>query len=78
MDAFTRPHEKRLGEWMGALLDKTNNASLSFNGKERIPIAHINFNLPSPTEAKPTLLHFSDVKNIFHEFGHALQHMLTK
>ena len=35
-------------------------------------------NITPPLGAKPSLLTFRDVETLFHEFGHGLQHMLTK
>ena len=34
-------------------------------------------NFTPPTDNKPSKLSFYEVETLFHEFGHALQHMLT-
>ena len=46
-------------------------------GGVRLPVAHMVCNGSPPVEGKPSLMSFRDVETIFHEFGHALQHMLT-
>ena len=48
------------------------------NGKELVPVAYVVCNFSKPTKDKPSLLTFRDVETTFHEFGHALQHMLTE
>lgn len=34
-------------------------------------------NQTPPLGSKPSLMKFGEVRTLFHEFGHALQHMLT-
>ncbi|KAI3704590.1 hypothetical protein L1987_74815 [Smallanthus sonchifolius] len=75
-DPYIRPAEKRSGAWMDEVVarrvlshDKTS---------VRLPIAHMVCNQMPPVGDKPSLMTFHEVKTVFHEFGHALQHMLTK
>merc|ERR1712054_434374 len=35
-------------------------------------------NQSPPVDGKPSLMNFREVETVFHEFGHALQHMLTQ
>ncbi|TKY69988.1 Organellar oligopeptidase A [Spatholobus suberectus] len=44
----------------------------------RLPVAHMVCNQTPPVGNKPSLMTFREVETVFHEFGHALQHMLTK
>ncbi|KAG5623720.1 hypothetical protein H5410_008938 [Solanum commersonii] len=44
----------------------------------RLPVAHMVCNQMPPVGDKPSLMTFREVETVFHEFGHALQHMLTK
>jgi len=43
-----------------------------------VPIAYLICNGTPPSKDKPSLMTFSEVETLFHEFGHGLQHMLTK
>lgn len=44
----------------------------------RLPVAHMVCNQTPPIGADPSLMTFREVETLFHEFGHALQHMLTQ
>merc|ERR1719359_1524418 len=44
----------------------------------RLPVGAIQANFPAPAGGKPALLSLGEVDTLFHEFGHALQHILTK
>ena len=72
-DPYVRPGLKRDGAWMNSLwgLDMKKPGV-------QLPVAYIVCNQSLPTETRPSLMTFSDVNTMFHEFGHALQHMLTK
>ncbi|MCB1326270.1 MAG: M3 family metallopeptidase [Spirochaetales bacterium] len=72
LDPYSRPAEKRGGAWMGECLTRRRRP----HGLE-IPVAYIVCNGSPPVGGRPSLLTFRDVETIFHEFGHALQHMLT-
>jgi oligopeptidase A len=48
------------------------------DNKLRIPVAYIVCNQSAPVDGKPSLMNFTELRTIFHEFGHALQHMLTR
>ena len=46
--------------------------------KVRLPCAHMVCNQTPPIGSDPSLMTFREVETLFHEFGHALQHMLTQ
>ncbi|KAG0453176.1 hypothetical protein HPP92_025543 [Vanilla planifolia] len=76
-DPYSRPSEKRGGAWMDDVFARSR--VLAPNGSSiRLPIAHMVCNQIPPVGGKPSLMTFREVETVFHEFGHALQHMLTK
>ena len=77
LDPYSRPAEKRGGAWMD---DCIGRAKISENGSTntRLPVAYLVCNQTPPVDGKPSLMTFNDVETLFHEFGHGLQHMLTK
>jgi oligopeptidase A len=44
----------------------------------RLPVAYLICNQTPPVDGKPSLMTFGEVETLFHEFGHGLQHMLTR
>jgi oligopeptidase A len=77
LDPYSRPEEKRGGAWMD---DCVGRAKLTENGTAttRLPVAYLVCNQTPPVDGKPSLMTFNEVETLFHEFGHGLQHMLTK
>ncbi|XP_026380510.1 probable cytosolic oligopeptidase A [Papaver somniferum] len=76
-DPYSRPSEKRGGAWMDEVVARSR--ALARNGASaRLPVAHMVCNQSPPVGDKPSLMTFREVETVFHEFGHALQHMLTK
>jgi oligopeptidase A len=73
MDLYAREN-KRGGAWM----DELQTRRKLKNGKIQIPIALLTCNFSKPTDGKPALFSHDEVVTLFHEFGHSLQHMLTK
>ena len=77
LDPFSRPGEKRGGAWMDSCIDRNK-----YLGKK--PTAYLICNGSPPIKnndgsiKKPSLMTFREVETLFHEFGHGLQHMLTK
>jgi len=71
LDPFSR-ESKRGGAWT-----ETCQNRVIIDGKFQLPIAHIVCNVTPPSENVPALLSFQEVVTLFHEFGHALQHLLT-
>jgi len=68
LDVYARK-DKRGGAWMAdyqALMDDNK------------PVAFVVCNLNSPSKGKPALFEFDEIVTLFHEFGHALHHVLTK
>ncbi|CAD7944085.1 unnamed protein product [Amoebophrya sp. A120] len=83
LDPFSRPETKKGGAWMDEVCGRTANPELVQGEKKiRLPVAHMVCNQTPPVtsgEKKiPSLMNFREVETLFHEFGHALQHMLTK
>ena len=73
LDPFSRPAEKRGGAWMDVCLDRCIDA----RGR-RLPVAYLVCNQAPPVDGKPSQMSFSEVETLFHEFGHGLQHLLTR
>lgn len=72
-DYFPRA-TKRQGAWM----EELQNAGLYENGEQRRPIVYNVGNFTRPVGDTPALLTIDEVETTFHEFGHALQGMLTR
>jgi len=76
LDPYSRPAEKRGGAWMDEVVGQSK--ALASNGAPiRLPTAHMVCNQTPPIGDKPSLMTFREVETLFHECGHALQHMLT-
>ncbi len=71
-DMYARD-SKRGGAWMNSYRGTSN-----INGDKIRPIITNNLNLPTPPKDDPTLMRFSDVETLFHEFGHGLHGLMTK
>ena len=63
---------KRDGAWMSSYRHTSN-----IQGNNIRPIVTNNLNLNVPAEGEPTLLNFTQVETLFHEFGHALHGLMT-
>mmetsp|Transcript_10774 Transcript_10774/g.15722 ORF Transcript_10774/g.15722 Transcript_10774/m.15722 type:complete len:753 (-) Transcript_10774:85-2343(-) len=72
LDPYSRPADKRGGAWMDVCVGKSEAV-----GRD-IPVAYLTCNGSPPVDGKPSLMTFREVETLFHEFGHGLQHMLTK
>jgi oligopeptidase A len=77
LDPYSRPEEKRGGAWMNELVGRTRLYALP-GEPARLPVAYLVCNGSPPVEGKPSLMTFREIETLFHEFGHALQHMLTR
>lgn len=71
MDLYSR-EGKRQGAWMDAVRGRRVLPS-----KVQTPVAYVNTNFSRPVGGKPALFTHDQVTTLFHEFGHALQHMMT-
>lgn len=77
LDPYSRPAEKRGGAWMDECIARARVRST--NGSSvRLPVAYLVCNQTPPVDDKPSLMTFGEVETLFHEFGHGLQHMLTR
>lgn len=69
LDPYSRPN-KQGGAWTSG-----------FAGQSRLlgtePVVTNNENFSKPTAGQPELLNFTEVTTMFHEFGHALQSMMS-
>ena len=72
-DPYSRPETKGGGAWMNEFRARERRA----DGTLRTPLAVICCNQARPDAQGRALMRFSEVETLFHEFGHALQHMLT-
>jgi oligopeptidase A len=77
LDPYSRPAEKRGGAWMDEVC--AQSALFAAPGQAvRLPVAHMVCNQTPPVGGAPSLMTFREVETLFHEFGHAAQHMLTE
>ena len=74
LDPYSRPGSKRGGAWMDECLVR----SRSQDGTAVLPVAYLICNQSPPVGETPSLMRFEEVETLFHEFGHGLQHMLTR
>lgn len=72
IDYFPRA-SKRGGAWMSSFRDQQ-----IIDGVEYRPFVTLVLNFTKPTETTPSLLTFSEVETLLHEFGHALHGMLAE
>lgn len=76
LDPYSRPAEKRGGAWMSGICGRSRLFAPD-GAPVRLPVTHIVCNQTPPVGDQPSLMTFQEVETLFHEFGHALQHMLT-
>ena len=76
LDPYARPANKRGGAWMDDCICRSSAL------KQEVPVAYLVCNGTKPVQQDgveiPSLMLFSEVTTLFHEFGHGLQHMLTR
>jgi len=78
LDPYSRPAEKRGGAWMDDCIGRAKITQADGTTTLRKPVAYLVCNQSPPVDGKPSLMTFGEVETLFHEFGHGLQHMLTK
>lgn len=67
----------RSGKRAGAWMDVCRSRRLK-DGAVQLPVAYLTCNFSGPVGGKPALFTHDQVTTLFHEFGHGLQHMLTR
>ncbi|MDD1650368.1 MAG: oligopeptidase A [Methylococcaceae bacterium] len=72
LDLYARA-KKRGGAWMDECVTRRRLAD-----RVQTPVAYLTCNFTPPTGDSPALLRHGEVQTLFHEFGHGLQHMLTR
>ncbi len=77
LDPYSRPGEKRGGAWMDECLGRSRRGEDGAH-IERRAVAYLVCNQTPPVDGRPSLMSFDEVVTLFHEFGHGLQHMLTR
>jgi oligopeptidase A len=73
LDLYARP-KKRQGAWMDDAIGRRKKVDASL----QTPVAYITCNFRPGMGDEPALLTHDEVVTLFHEFGHALHHMLTQ
>jgi oligopeptidase A len=77
LDPYARAGEKRPGAWHATC--RNRSALLAAPGEDvRLPVSYMICNQTPPVGGEASLMTFGEVRTLFHEFGHGLQHMLTK
>jgi oligopeptidase A len=71
-DFFARPN-KRGGAWMDGCVSRA-----ALDGHRQTPAAYLVCNFNPPAGDAPSLLTHAEAVTLFHEFGHALHHLLTE
>ncbi len=73
VDLYARPG-KRGGAWMDECLTRRYRE----DGVLQLPVTYLVCNFTRPVGRKESLLTHDEVVTVFHEFGHSLNHLLTK
>ena len=73
LDPYSRPETKSGGAWMNDFRTRDKRA----DGSVTLPMALLVCNQSVPVGDEPPVMRFNEVNTLFHEFGHAIQHMLT-
>ncbi|KAK9934450.1 hypothetical protein M0R45_021595 [Rubus argutus] len=73
LDLYTRE-----GKYSHTCVVALQNGALSSNGSRQIPIALLISQFEKDVSGHPALLRFSEVVNLFHEFGHVVQHICNR
>jgi oligopeptidase A len=76
VDPYARPGEKRGGAWMNTVVGRSRVLAEDGQSSSR-PVALFVMNGRPPEAGKPALMSLDEVRTLFHEFGHATQHMFT-
>jgi oligopeptidase A len=76
LDPYSRPEDKRGGAWMDECVGRRGASARG--ATLRLPVAYLVCNQTPPVDDRPSLMSFDEVLTLFHEFGHGLQHMLTR
>ena len=74
LDPYSRPESKRGGAWMDAVLSRSRMP----DGSIRLPAALMCCNQARPSGNRPSLMTLTEITTLYHECGHALQHILTE
>lgn len=72
LDLFAR-HGKQGGAWLSDFQSRKQQHHTTI-----LPVGFIVANFAPPIGDKPSCLSFDEVTTLFHEFGHALHHLLTQ
>ncbi|MBI5496391.1 MAG: M3 family metallopeptidase [Deltaproteobacteria bacterium] len=75
LDPYSRPADKRGGAWADECVARRRRRG---GAGARMPVSYLCCNQTPPVDGKPSLMTFREVETLFHEFGHGLQHMLTR
>ncbi len=71
-DPCARPG-KRAGAWVSGCVTRRRLG----DGSVQRPVTHLVCNFPAAEPGRPALLSHDEVRTLFHEFGHALHHLLS-
>ena len=78
-DPFVRSGLKSGGAWMNEFRNRSVKSKSGVEvGQRTLPLAVVVTNFPKKDESGKCYLPFREVETLFHEFGHALQCMLTR
>ncbi|TAM12626.1 MAG: M3 family peptidase [Nevskiaceae bacterium] len=72
VDLYARD-DKRGGAWMDECIGRRRTAH-----SLQKPVSYLTCNFAPPVAGHPALLTHDEVLTLFHEFGHSLQHLLTR
>ncbi|XP_057949474.1 probable thimet oligopeptidase isoform X2 [Malania oleifera] len=65
----------REGKYGHTCVVALQNSSLPFNSARQVPVALLISQFQKEVDGRPGLLRFSEVVNLFHEFGHVVHHL---